>query len=182
MGGNIMKKLLCLIAVIVLGSAAWHFSDVLLAETDGTEIPVAETPVPASVYVYVSGAVRRPGLYSFDHTVRVGEAVQAAGNALAYADVASVNYAEEAEDGMHIHIPYDFSGVPAGSSEKDGLININEADETDLNKLPGIGPAIARRIIEYRMENGMFTSAEELKHVKGIGESKFEQLRDKVTV
>ncbi len=177
-----MKKFFLFIMLLILMAALWYGADTVSDQMRKESVPAAEAPLPPSVYVYVSGAVRRPGLYSFDRSLRVGEVVQAAGNALAYADVTAVNYAEEAKDGMHIHIPYDLNGIPAGGSESNGLVNINEADEKALINLSGIGPAMARRIIEYRMKNGMFTSVEELKKVKGIGEKKYEKLQDKVTV
>lgn len=144
--------------------------------------PAVEAPQPRSAYVYVSGAVRRPGLYAFDETVRVGEAVHAAGGVLPYADAAAVNFADEAADGMHIHIPYDLNGAPSVGEADDGRININEADEEKLGELPGIGPAMARKIIAYRDEHGLFSGIEELQKVKGIGPAKYKELQDKVTI
>jgi len=64
----------------------------------------------------------------------------------------------------------------------DGRININIADEKDLDKLPGIGPAMAKRIIEYRTENGAFQAPEEIKRVKGIGDAKYEKMKDKIAL
>lgn len=148
----------------------------------GATEPVLEAPQPISRYVYISGAVKKPGLYAFSNEVRLGEAIQAAGDVLPYADTNAVNYAEVIQDGMHIHIPYDTQGVPAASAAQDGRININEADEQKLAELPGIGPAMAKNIVTYRTEHGFFTSIEELQNVKGIGAGKFKKLQDKVTV
>lgn len=131
--------------------------------------------------VYITGAVRKPGLYSFPDVVTIGDAVHTAGDALPYAEASAVNYAARIEDGMQIHLPYNLDGVPA-ASESDGKININDADETKLTELPGIGPAMARHIIEYRDKHGGFTDCEQLQQVKGIGTAKFEKLKDKVTV
>ena len=106
-----MKKVLigvCLLAALFILQGA--LPDWL---EEPAAMPAVEAPQPQSAYVYVSGAVRKPGLYAFDETVRVGEAVHAAGGVLPYADGAAVNFADEAADGMHIHIPYDLNGAPS---------------------------------------------------------------------
>lgn len=175
-----MKKVLigvCLLAALFILQGA--LPDWL---EEPAAMPAVEAPQPQSAYVYVSGAVRKPGLYAFDENVRVGEAVHAAGGVLPYADGAAVNFADEAADGMHIHIPYDLNGAPPVGEADDGRININEADEEKLGELPGIGPAMARKIIAYRDEHGLFSSIEELQKVKGIGPAKYKELQDKVTI
>ncbi|MCH4188052.1 MAG: ComEA family DNA-binding protein [Megasphaera sp.] len=161
----------------------WQSSagDMLVASGEA-EVPVAEAPRSCQTYVYVSGAVRKPGLYSFPKEIRVGEAVHEAGDLAAYADEGAVNMAEPVTDGMHIHIPYELDGVPVGAEEANGLININEADEKKLTELSGIGPAMAKNIIAYRSAHGGFTQIDELRKVKGIGQTKFNALKDKVTV
>lgn len=176
-----MKKLFIGICLLLAG-LVWQgeLSDWL--EEPASPVPIAEAPRPQLAYVYVSGAVRKPGLYAFDETVRVGEAVHAAGGVLPYADGAAVNFADEAADGMHIHIPYDLEGVPPVGEPDNGCININEADEQKLSELPGIGPAMARKIIAYRDEHGLFSHIEELQKVKGIGPAKYKELQDKVTI
>lgn len=176
-----MKKVLigvCLLAALFV----WPGELPDWLEEPASAAPAVEVPQPRSAYVYVSGAVRRPGLYAFDENVRVGEAVHAAGGVLPYADGAAVNFADEAADGMHIHIPYDLNGAPPAGKSDDGRVNINEADEEKLGELPGIGPAMARKIIAYRDEHGLFSSIEELQKVKGIGPAKYKELQDKVTI
>lgn len=175
-----MKKIFLLIGCACL--AGWFMWSGGLPDMS----PVPEAPVVAEVeqpeyMVYITGAVRKPGLYSFPDVVTIGDAVHAAGDTLPYAEVSAVNYAARIEDGMQIHLPYNLDGVPA-ASESDGKININDADETKLTELPGIGPAMARHIIEYRDKHGGFTDCEQLQQVKGIGTAKFEKLKDKVTV
>lgn len=179
-----MKRVV-LIVIFVLCAASMIYDVVREKISD----PAAETtaaamvpPEPQPVYVYVSGAVAKPGLYSFPNALRVGEVVAAAGNVTAYADTGSINMAEMAEDGQHIHIAYDWNGVPAAPAEEDGLISINQADEKKLTELPGIGPSMAKRIAEYRQEHGPFAAVEDLQKVKGIGASKFADLKDKVKV
>lgn len=179
-----MKKIIVPF-VLLIGAIlfAWQSStgDMFVASGE-TAVPVVEKPQPCQTYVYVSGAVRKPGLYSFAKDIRVGEVIHEAGNLAAYADEGAVNMAETVTDGMHIHIPYNLDGVPAGGDEANGLININEADEKKLTELSGIGPAMAKNIIEYRNSHGSFTKIEDLRKVKGIGQAKFNALKDKVAV
>ena len=131
-----MKKMFLLIGCACL--AGWFMWSEGLTHVS----PVPEAPVVAEVeqpeyMVYITGAVRKPGLYSFPDVVTIGDAVHAAGDALPYAEASAVNYAARIEDGMQIHLPYNLDGVPA-ASESDGKININDADETKLTELPGI--------------------------------------------
>lgn len=179
-----MKKKWIVLGMVVL-MGCWGMQDMLSWGKDATKeaaVPVLEAPQPTSRYVYVSGAVKKPGLYAFADEVRVGDVIHTAGDLLPYADTGAVNYADVAQDGMHIHVPYDVSGVPADEAIQDGRINVNEADEQKLTELPGIGPAMAKNIVAYRTEHGSFTSIEELQKVKGIGAAKFKKLQDKVTI
>ena len=145
------------------------------------EPPKIEEPIKQDLYVFVTGAVRKPGLYAFPTAVTVGDAIHAAGDALPYAAAEAVNYADKIDDGMQVHIPYNLDGIPA-TGEADGKININEADEKKLTELPGIGPAMAKTIIEYRDEHGAFSSEEELQEVKGIGPAKYDKVKDSICV
>lgn len=149
--------------------------------------------------VYVSGAVLSPGVYKLQPGSRVGDAVQSAGGMAADADSGKINLAEKAKDGMHIHVtavapvhPAAVESPPAGQARhaavsqpdagKEEKININTADKAELDKLPGVGPALAARIVEYRQANGSFTDVADLKKVSGIGEAKFKQIKDKVAL
>lgn len=173
-----MKKILPFICL--LGLAIFYGWNELVADTSPLpQAPVVEEVQRPVYLVYVTGAVHSPGLYSFSEVVRVGDAVHAAGDALPYADASAVNYASPIEDGMQIHLPYNLEGVPQAA--EDGKVNINEADEQALTGLPGIGPAMAKKIIEYRTSHGAFSDVEELQNVKGIGMAKFEKIKDKVS-
>ena len=109
--------------------------------------------------------------------LRLADAVNAAGGVTEFADTELVNLAEPLTDGAHIHIPTKEiilqesleSQISSTNSESD-LVNINTADETELQKLYRVGPAIAKRIIEFREENGKFQSVEDIKKVRGIDE------------
>lgn len=174
-----MKKIIFL--SIALGIfTLFQFSDILVPAV--TEPPPAvETPLPEKAFVYVTGAVKKPGLYALETGKTAGDAVNAAGGMLAYADTAAVNLAEKAADGTHIHVPFDFNGIPAPPAEA-GKVSLNQADEKQLTSLPGIGPAMAANIIAYRQEHGSFGSIEELQKVKGIGPAKFAKLKDQVSL
>ena len=138
------------------------------------------------ITVYVSGAVSHPGVISLPDGARVADAVNACGGVLPTADPDALNMAQPLKDGMQIRVvqktaAQNGAAGPAAVS-RDGLVNINTADEKALDSLPGLGPAMAKRIIEYRSVNGSFQKLEDLKKVKGIGEAKFARLKDKVSL
>ena len=133
------------------------------------------------IIVYVTGAIQSPGLYKLSSVSTVGDVIKGAGGALPYGDVESINLAETVTGGQHIHIKFNFHGNPE-SLLRNQKININTATVKELDSLPGIGPTMAKRIEEYRQSKGAFTSIEDIKHVKGIGDGLFKKIRDKITV
>ena len=171
-------------------------ASLFLFETD-KEIPTAgenfETePVKKIFSVYVSGQVKTPAVVKLEDNgeLKLVDAVNAAGGLTEFADTEIVNLAEPLIDGQHIHIPtkeiifQEFSDVEISSTKNDenSLININTADETELQKLNRVGPAIAKRIVDYREQNGNFETIEDIKKVRGIGEKTFEKMKDQITV
>ena len=148
----------------------------------------AAVPAQERIVVYVTGGVRDPGVYEMASGSRVEALVRAAGGALETADLENINLAQSLKDGMQVRVPECIQERAPGAGDdakgtgthEDGRVNINTADEKQLDALPGIGPAMAQRILEYRRENGSFQSAEDLKKVRGIGDAKFEKLKDKV--
>lgn len=161
--------------------------------------PAASRAETAEVTVYVTGAVQKPGLVTVPEGTRIAAAVEACGGLLPTAASESINLAQVLKDGQQITVPerqqlaaQAVSGAASGAAQakaasagraaSSGLVNINTADEKLLDTLPGIGPAMAKRIIEYRETQGPFTAIEELKRVKGIGEAKFAKLKDKVCI
>ncbi len=140
------------------------------------------------VFVYISGAVHKPGVFKASGNARVFDIVEMAGGLTAEADVAKTNLAQGIKDGMHIHVvdklpvSNEHSATTGITTTKVGnKVNINHADKGELDTLPGVGPALAERIIEYRQANGSFSSIDELKNVPGIGSSKFEKMKEKIT-
>ena len=151
------------------------------------------------VVVHVVGQVARPGLVRLRPGARVADAITAAGGATKRADLAALNLARPVTDGEQVHVPRPgetplapqgpgppgpASGGAAGGGVEagDGLVNLNSADQATLETLPGVGPVLAQRILEWRSEHKRFTSVEELREVSGIGDKVFASLQPKVTV
>lgn len=142
-----------------------------------------------SIVVYVSGAVQRPDVYRLPVEARIKDLVLAAGGMSSAADAEQINLAEQLRDGQHIHIPRqgaaapgDTAALPAPSNDAGGLVDLNRASAEELDALKGIGPALAQRIIEHRETNGPFESVEDLREVKGIGETLYNAIAPLVTV
>ena len=116
------------------------------------------------------------------------DAINACGGVLPNADHENINMAQVLKDGQQLRVPEKANGssqagIAANSGNgKAGLVNINTADEKALDALPGIGPAMAKRIIEYRETEGQFQTIEDLKKVKGIGAAKFNKMKDKLCI
>ena len=130
------------------------------------------------VGINIKGEVNAPGYYELEYGSRVKDAIIAAGGEKKNADLTMINLAMQLIDGEEIEIP---SKLPS-DVVSDDLININTADMYKLCKLDGIGESIAYDIVQYRAENGSFKSIEDLKKVNGIGQQKFNKIKDKITV
>ena len=154
----------------------------------------APTATPVILTVYVSGAVAEPDVYALPAGSRVKQAIEAAGGFAEGAVEAGINLAQALVDGQQIYVPgQDEMTAPgvaivgslanaSSPADSEGLVNINLASVQQLSTLPGIGPAIAGRIIEYRESYGGFRAIEDIKQVKGIGDATFEKLKDLITV
>lgn len=143
----------------------------------------------SEVFIYISGAVNKPGVFKASPGARVFDIVAMAGGLTSDADVAKINLAQSVKDGMHIHIENKLpvsnehsNTAGAGKGKAGNTVNINYADKSQLDTLPGVGPALAERIIEYRQTNGSFQDIDDLKNVPGIGASKFEKLKEKISI
>lgn len=133
------------------------------------------------IYVDVDGAVVNPGVYKLKKGSRVFEAIKKAGGLSDNADTSSLNQAKFVEDGEKITIPVSNDDISYSDGSDSKLININTADKSRLTELSGVGDAIADRIIEYRNKT-RFSSIEDIKNVKGIGDATFEKIKNQITV
>ncbi len=139
----------------------------------------------AVVMVDVKGAVKAPGVYEIGGDGRVKDVITRAGGFLKDADETQLNLASKVADEMVIYVPVigENKTEPLGSqSAESDVVSINRADITELQELPGIGPSKAEAIIQYREENGRFTTIEDLQNISGIGEKTFDKLKDLITV
>lgn len=155
-------------------------------KTSGSDSDKETEEPDKEVRVDVKGEVHAPGVYTLQEDERVEEAIQEAGGITDRADMLQVNLAERIEDEMVIHIPVEgeeaiTSPVEESSGQGD-VVNVNEAEQVDLETIPGIGPAKAAAILSYREENGAFETIEDLSNVSGIGEKTVEQLRDYISL
>lgn len=182
---------------------------VVAVSTAGDAVPTlrAATHVPGSapataagnVTVYATGAVQRPGVYTMRAGSIVSDLLAAAGGPSGDADLEHINLAAHLQDAQQIIFPRlgtpSAAGVsvpgggastpgPGGTSRKgtlSGPVDINSADASTLEALPGIGPALAARIIEYRTSHGRFARPEAIQDVPGIGAKLYERMKDQIT-
>jgi competence protein ComEA len=196
------------LAVVVALAAGFALASVLgVFRERAAPAPIKiNTPVPTAtllptvtaqpIQVFVNGAVKAPDVYVLAPDSRMKQAVEAAGGFTDEANSEVINLAQPLVDGAHIYVPdlVESTEVPdqvlpePGVQSRSGtigvggmLININRADIDELDKLPGVGPAIAQKIIDYRTANGSFPNIEAILDVSGIGEVKFEGIRDLIT-
>lgn len=156
------------------------------------DIPFSSTPIVQNIVVYVTGEVKNPGIVELTSEHRVKDAIDAVGGFTENADLNSINLAAKLQDEQHyiVHKIGEIS-APANSisstsfqsfSAAPTLININRAGVEELKTLDGIGDALAQRIIDYRTEKGNFSSIEDIRNVTGIGEKKYDAIKDHITV
>jgi len=147
------------------------------------------------ITVYVSGAVNKPGIVTLNEGDRLAKAVEKVGGTTKKADLNGINMAIKLQDEMHYIVPRIGEVVKDSASEvvsegnfnqaessKTSQININTATIEELDKLPGVGEATANKIVNHRSENGEFKSIEEIKNVNGIGDKKFEEMKNLICV
>lgn len=169
------------------------FDEASFAAEPVEEAATAQATAEPAMLVYVSGAVRAPDVYQLPPDARVKDVVLAAGGFADGADSDAINLAARLDDGQHIHVPWQGQAalqeqVPgddeavSSAEAPDALLDLNRADASDLEGLPGVGSTTAERIIAYRDEHGPFTSVDELKQVKGIGPALFAKLAPLVRV
>ena len=141
------------------------------------------------IKIYITGEVKNQGVIELEEGDRIADAIEKAGGQTEQASLKNVNLAYQLEDGQKIYIPNindteteiiddGASGVVDDATIKQTVVNINKADEKELQSLNGIGESLATSIVQYRKENGNFETIEDLKNVPGIGDSKFENIKE----
>lgn len=192
--------LLVLVALLLGGAGLWYVRSlprpVQVRSAEPFEVPApgpgSPSATPSVLLVDVAGWVRRPGVYQFTEGARIVDAIEAAGGARPGAALELLNLAAPLADGTQVLVvktgapaSAPVSGAPAAPGAPGtpgGLVNINTADPTELETLPGIGEVIAQRIVDHRTANGPFASVEELLEVSGIGDAILGSIRELVTV
>ncbi|GIJ49722.1 hypothetical protein Val02_66080 [Virgisporangium aliadipatigenens] len=159
-----------------------------IAGPDAAVSSVAGSGAPGAkeVVVSVTGRVHRPGLVSLPAGSRVADAIEAAGGVLPGTDLSFLNLARRLVDGemLAVGVSPPPGAVPPGPAGDGGggPLNLNTATLAELDALPGVGPVLAQRILDYRTKHGGFRSVDELRKVDGLGEARYAQLKDLVTV
>ena len=177
---------------VLIGLLVAGFILLVSSPPRGEAIRIIPPPSPQPLSVYVSGAVARPGVYRLPQGSRVQDAILTAGEALPGADLAALNLAAPLADGDRVDVPVKGAAGssqpaasvsdPASGGAVDGPVDINTATQEMLESLPGIGPTLAQRIIDYRQSNGPFASIEAIQDVSGIGPGIFEKIKDLIRV
>lgn len=201
-----------LICILIIGVGVYGFINIqskekeidinTMLEIENTElIQQKDNELENSIekiVVHISGEINKPGIVELLKGARIADAIEIAGGITKNADLDQVNLAYVLEDGQKIYIPNkkdkenEYITSESGnnvivkdtttSKGENKKVNINEATQSELETLPGIGPTIASRIIEYRQQNGKFNSVEDLQNVKGIGNIKFAEIKEYVVV
>ena len=202
------RKVIIIIVVVIIGFIVWKLynksesfsSEEALISDKNTLSESKNEEEEDMIIVHITGEVKKPGVVKIKQGSRIEDVISAVGGLTENADISNVNLAYIVEDGVKIKIPSvneddntdEYISSDSGknviiSDEKKEkantiIVNINTAPQTELEQLPGIGASIATRIIDYRNKNGKFKAIEDIKNVTGIGESKYEKIKDNIKV
>ena len=206
---NKKQKIILIILITIIGIGIYCYTNAI-ENTSEEEIEnvleVAQTNTTKeteekNIFVHIAGCVQKEGMLELSSNSRIADAIEKAGGLTQEADLSDINLAYLLEDGMKIYIPNQnerqennektentakTENTPSmqiqDTSTKQDVININAATQEELDTLPGIGPATATKIIEYRKEKGKFKQKEEIKEVSGIGEAKYEKIKEYISI
>jgi len=195
------------ISIILIGAGVYAFvtedktgtmdvNQIVSDEENIEEDTNEEIYIPKNIVVHITGEVNKPGVITLEEGSRIADAIEKAGGAKKDADLNKINLAYLLEDGVKIYIPNkndttneEYITKQSGDNNLDkdnkgvnGKVNINTATQSELENLPGIGASIANRIIEYREQNGKFQKIEDLQNVKGIGDAKYNNIKEYITI
>lgn len=202
-----IKNIIILVIIILIG--IYYFfrensnnyeeinkSDIIIESNENIKNSISEEVIEEKIKVYIIGEVKSPGVIELNTGSRLEDAIILAGGTTNLSDLSKINLAKVLEDGQKIYIPSINENGNDNLQEVEELeeydtnnnlkstkkININTATITELCTLSGVGESLANKIIKYREENGKFKTIEDLKNVNGIGDKKYESLKDYVCV
>ena len=168
---------------IVGGAFVLFYKQTTARPTLEIVLPTATPKIPKEVRVYVTGQVVHPGVYTLRDSDRVEDAIRIAGGPTSEADLIRINLAARVRDEQQVHVPKlgDGAASTSGSPEQPGKINVNGANEALLETLPRVGEVTAKKIIDYRTKNGPFKRPEDLRDLKLVTASVYEEIKDLIT-
>lgn len=175
------QRIQTFLAGLLMGLISTGLLLLVISEPRGNPVKLLPPPTPHPLRIHVAGAVQNPGVYLLPPNAITGDAIEAAGGALENARISFINLAAPLEDGQQVYLPpaeesAAIQNPPLIKTTASEPTNINTASAAELELLPGIGPSLAQKIIEYRHANGPFTKLEGLLQVSGIGPAKLETL------
>lgn len=193
------KKIIIIIGVIILIIISiyvltkideYNYEENNYEEYFAEEENIIKEEAKKVIVVHIIGEINKPGIVELEEGARVIDAIKKAGGTTEKADLAQINLAYILKDGQKIYIPntedndkkIEYNTANIENNIKEEKININTADEEELQRLPGVGASTAAKIIKYREENGSFRKIEDIQNVKGIGEAKYNDLKEQIEV
>lgn len=201
---KIIVVVLIIIMCIVIGyyiiskTEKYDYSDIeKISNIIEEDQEVDDNIIENKIVIHITGEVEEEGVIELEKGARISDAIEEAGGTTEEADLSNVNLAYSLSDGQKVKIPNinekdeeiivveEKAGdniIIEGNKSKEEKININKAAQTEIETLPGIGPSTALKIITYRNEHGKFKNIEDIKNVSGIGDSKFENLKEYICV
>ena len=201
---KIIVVVLIIIMCIVIGyyiiskTEKYDYSDIeKISNIIEEDQEVDDNIIENKIVIHITGEVEEEGVIELEKGARISDAIEEAGGTTEEADLSNVNLAYSLSDGQKVKIPNinekdeeiivveEKAGdniIIEGNKSKEEKININKAAQTEIETLPGIGPSTALKIINYRNEHGKFKNIEAIKNVSGIGDSKFENIKEYICV
>ena len=175
---------LVIVALLIHHVVSYATGENLMVDTSASSSTMSTSESPRSVYVYLTGCVAEPGLYELEEGSRVADVIESAGGFTEDAATNKINLARPIADGEQIDVLSNDDATdhtsseeaPSNTGQPAGPVNINSANEAQLDTLPGVGPSVAAKIIASREAEGPFTSKEDLQRVSGIGPKKYAEL------
>lgn len=201
---KIIVVVLIIIMCIVIGyyiiskTEKYDYSDIeKISNIIEEDQEVDDNIIENKIVIHITGEVEEEGVIELEKGARISDAIEEAGGTTEEADLSNINLAYSLSDGQKVKIPNinekdeeiivveEKAGdyiIIEGNKSKEEKININKAAQTEIETLPGIGPSTALKIINYRNEHGKFKNIEDIKNVSGIGDSKFENIKEYICV